>query len=147
MNKRMITARVSTKQNHGDNREENYDYQRNGFISGKDSLPYDVASDVTHDGVGYSVKSARFTLASANLIMGDTLSEKLDYYFARVHSDVFVYITKGYIAYEMNKSEFRKFLEVFSTLERESEKNGGGLKVRAKSESKKMLQWFEMACA
>ena len=68
--------------------------------------------------------------------MGDTLSEKLDYYFARVHSDVFVYITKGYIAYEMNKSEFRKFLEVFSTLERESEKNGGQVKIRCRKESK-----------
>ena len=44
----------------------------------------------------------------------------------------------------MNAVEFREFLEVFCHMERESEKNGGGWKVRCRAESKKMLKWFEI---
>lgn len=133
---------VSTKKNNGDRCEENFDFAMNGYISGKDSLAYDVASDVTHNGIGYSVKSSHFTLASAKLIQGETLTEKLDYYFARVHSTKAVYVANDNTAYIMNMVEFRSFLEIFATLERESEKNGGGMKVRCRTESKKMLNWL-----
>jgi len=134
---------VSTKDNHGDACEENYDFFKTGSISGKDSVAYDKGSDVEHEGIGYSIKSSHFTLASAKLIKGEDMTEKLDFYFAHVHSTVFVYITKAHDAYEMTAIEFREFLEVFGTLEKESTKNGGGYKVRCRAESKKMLQWFE----
>ena len=133
---------VSTKKNNGDRAEENFDFAMNGFISGKDSLGYDVADDVTHNGIGYSVKSNHFSLASANLIKGETMTEKLNYYFETVHSTKAVYVTKDNIAYIMNMNEFREMLEAFGTLERESNKNGGGLKVRCKAESKKMRDWL-----
>ena len=136
------TPCVSTKRNNGDAREENFDYMLNGKITGKDSLPFDVASDVTHMGVGYSVKSDHFTLVSARLVSGDNMADILDQYFARVHSTLWAYITRDYAAYVMDMAEFREFLETFATLERESQKNGGGVKVRCRAESRKMLDWL-----
>lgn len=144
MNKLSNVPNISTRKNNGERLEENFDYMLNGKISGKDAIGYDRGSDVEHDGIGYSVKSSHFTLASAKLLEGDDISAKLDFYFATVHSTKFVYITKENDAYVMNAIEFREFLEVFCTMERESEKNGGGLKVRCRVESKKMLQWLEV---
>lgn len=137
-----ITTHASAKRNHGDFCEENFDYMLNGTISGKDSLPFDMASDVTHMGVGYSVKSDHFTLVSARLVSGDNMADILDQYFARVHSTRWAYVGRNDMAYIMDMDEFRSFLEAFGTLERESSKNGGGLKVRCKAESRKMLDWL-----
>lgn len=137
-----ITTHASAKRNHGDFCEENFDYMLNGEITGKDSLPFDVASDVTHMGVGYSVKSDHFTLVSARLVSGDNMGEILDTYFARVHSTRWAYVGRNDIAYIMDMGEFREFLETFATLERESQKNGGGVKVRCRAESRKMLDWL-----
>lgn len=143
-----ITAHASSKRNHGDFCEENFDYALNGTISGKDSLPFDMASDVTYMGIGYSVKSDHFTLVSARLVPGENMAEILDTYFARVHSTRWAYVGRNDIAYIMNMVEFREFLETFATLERESQKNGGGIKVRCRAESQKMLKWLaNMAAA
>ena len=74
-----ITAQVSTKKNAGERAEENFDYMLNGSVQGKDSVAYDRGSDVTHAGVGYSVKSSHFTLMSAKLaeITKEDLPEEL----------------------------------------------------------------------
>ena len=116
-----------------------------GEIRRHDSVPFDKGSDIPE--IHASVKSARFTLVSANISNGETLDEKLDDYFARVASSLFIYVTKDLTAYYMTAIDFRAFLEVFTALERESEKNGGGMKVRAKSESKAMLRWLEARAA
>jgi hypothetical protein len=142
MNTYTITAHVSTKKNHGEACEENFDYMLNGTVSGKDSKAFDIASDVTHMDVGYSVKSDHFTLVSANLVGGSNMAEMLDEYFARVHSTRWAYIGRNDVAYVMDKTEFRNFIETFGTMERESTKNGGGMKVRCRAESKKMLNWL-----
>lgn len=89
-----------------------------------------------------SVKSSKFSLCSGGHLKGDTLSEMLDDFFARVASTVFAYVTEEYEVYEMTATEFRSFLEVFSGLERESTKNGGKIKVKCRAESRKMLEWF-----
>jgi len=133
---------VSIKKNNGDRAEENFDFFMNGKISGKDSKAYNVDSDVNCNGVGYSVKSNHFSLVSAGLLKGETMAEMLDYYFATVHSTMAVYVTKDNIAYVMNMHEFRQMLEMFAGLERESSKNGGGVKIRCKAESKKMREWL-----
>ena len=142
-----LTAHTSAKRNHGDACEENFDYMLNGHISGKDSLPFDMASDVEHMGVGYSVKSDHFTLVSARLVVGDNMADILDQYFARVHSTRWAYVGRNDMAYIMNMAEFRNFIETFGTLERESSKNGGGLKVRCRAESRKMLDWLNERAA
>jgi len=133
---------VSIKKNNGDRAEENFDFFMNGKISGKDSKAYNVDSDVNCNGIGYSVKSNHFSLVSAGLLKGETMAEMLDYYFATVHSTMAVYVTKDNIAYVMNMNEFRQMLEMFAGLERESSKNGGGVKIRCKAESKKMREWL-----
>ena len=42
----------------------------------------------------------------------------------------------------MDMTEFAEFVMNFCYITRDSMKNGSGLKVMAKSESKKMLQWL-----
>ena len=133
---------VSIKKNNGDRAEENFDFFMNGKISGKDSKAYNIDSDVNCNGIGYSVKSNHFSLVSAGLLKGETMAEMLDYYFATVHSTMAVYVTKDNIAYVMNMNEFRQMLEMFAGLERESSKNGGGVKIRCRAESKKMREWL-----
>lgn len=110
-----------------------------------DSVPFDVDSDIPE--IRASVKSPRFTLVSATLSRGETFEEKVNDYFERVASDLFVYVSKTLKAYYMNADEFRDFIETFCGLERESEKNGGGMKIRARSESKAMLRWLEARAA
>lgn len=137
---------VSTKKNNGDRAEENFDFFMNGKISGKDSKAYNIDSDVNCNGIGYSVKSNHFSLVSAGLLKGETMAEMLDYYFATVHSDYAVYVDLENNAYIMNMKEFREMLETFATLERESQKNGGGLKIRCRAETKKMKVWLNVRC-
>lgn len=43
----------------------------------------------------------------------------------------------------MNIDEFEMFVYAFCGLQTESQKNGGGLKIRCKHESKKMIQWLD----
>ena len=133
---------VSTVKNNGDRAEENFGYAITGKPHHKDSVAFDRDSDVMFNGIGYSVKSNHFTLASGNLLKGDTLTEKLDHYFSIVHSDFAVYVDTENNAYIMDMVEFRVFLETFATLERESQKNGGMLKVRCRAETKKMRAWL-----
>jgi hypothetical protein len=52
-----------------------------------------------------------------------------------------------YEVYEMDKVEFREFLEIFGTLSRESTTHGGKVKIKGKHESKAMLEWFAMRVA
>ena len=120
-------------------------YDVTGEIRTHDHVPFDKGSDIPE--LNASVKSARFTLASANLSNGNTLEEKINDYFNRVASNLFIYVTKDLTAYYMDANEFRAFLEKFTTLQRESEKNGNGMKVRAKSESKAMKQWLAIRAA
>jgi hypothetical protein len=76
------------------------------------------------------------------LIKGDTVAEQLAYYMERTASKKVLYVTKDYKGYEMDMDEFAEFVTEFGYITRDSQKNGGGLKVMAKSESKKMLQWL-----
>lgn len=46
------------------------------------------------------------------------------------------------MAYVMDMVEFAEFLDNFTYLDRESEQNGGGLKVKCYKESKRMLRWL-----
>lgn len=113
-----------------------------------DSKAYDRDSDFNIGDRHISVKSARFTLMSGCLCEGlDTFDGIWSLYAERVHSNLFVYVTRDFMVYEMNLDEFKQFVYMFCGLERESEKNGGGIKIRARSESKKMLDWLATASA
>lgn len=100
---------------------------------------FDKGSDL--DNMGLSVKSARFTLATT--LYGDNFQAKVADYFNRVHSTTWAYVAKNGDIYLMNRQEFMTFIFLFCILEKASSKNGGQLTVRAKTESKKMLNWLE----
>ena len=119
----------------------NYDNLKTGKVRRHDHVPFDKDSDIPE--IGASVKSSAFTLASANVLNGDTFAAQWADYKSRVHSHLFVYISKAGVAYEMNIDEFELFVFTFCSFERESEKNGGGLKIRCRKESGKMLKWLE----
>ena len=46
----------------------------------------------------------------------------------------------------MDINEFSKFIHKFATLDRESKKNGGGLKIKIK-DTKEMIEWLDKRVA
>ena len=124
--------------NHGQQCELIATYTLVGELRKADKVPFDVGSDIPE--LACSVKSARFTLASK--LYGNTLAEMVEDYFNRVHSTVWAYVANDGCIYMMNKTEFAEFLALFTTLQRASSKNGGGMVVRMRSESKAVLKWL-----
>ena len=123
----------------GINKEQCLDYHYNRRHGRHDNLKWNEGSDLPEQHI--SVKSAKFSLCAGGQLAGDTMQEMISDYFARVASLIFAYVTKDYKVYEMNASEFREFLEKFGYLSYESDTKK--IKIKAKSESKMMLEWFE----
>ena len=108
-----------------------------------DSLAYDKGSDLDAAGKHISIKASAFTLMSGALCEGlEDFDSIWNLYESRVHSDTFAYITADFTVYEMNITEFKQFVYMFARTERESEKNGGQVKIRCRKESAKMLKWL-----
>lgn len=108
-----------------------------------DSSAYDKDSDVSAGDVRISVKTSAFTLMSGNLCEGrEDFDGIWNLYAERVHSNQFAYVTMQGVCYMMNLSEFKRFVYMFCHTERESEKNGGQVKIRCRKESGKMLRWL-----
>lgn len=113
-----------------------------------DSRPYDVASDVSCDGLEISVKASGFTLMAGSMCEGrDTFDGIWNLYAERVHSNTFAYVTADFLVYMMTLAEFELFVRTFCRVERESEKNGGTMKIRCRKESTKMLNWLATAAS
>lgn len=129
---------LNISHNAGINAEQSLRYFLHGYTTAHDSRRFDEASDIDN----ISVKSAHFTLVQGGLLNGSELEPMVDDYFSRVHSTEFAYVARDFTVYMMNAEEFREFLMTFCTVERDSYKNGGKLKVRARSESKRMMNWL-----
>lgn len=129
---------LNISHNAGINAEQSLRYFLHGYTTAHDSRRFDEASDIDN----ISVKSAHFTLVQGGLLNGSELEPMVNDYFSRVHSTEFAYVDRCFIVHMMNAEEFREFLMAFCTVERDSYKNGGKLKVRARSESKKMMNWL-----
>ena len=129
---------LNISHNAGINAEQSLRYFLHGYTTAHDSRRFDEASDIDN----INVKSAHFTLVQGGLLNGSELEPMIDDYFSRVHSTEFAYVARDFTVYMMNAKEFREFLMAFCTVERDSYKNGGKLKVRARSESKKMMNWL-----
>ena len=132
----------------GDAREwalcEHYGVERNRH----DNKTYMESSDLVVGDKRISIKSARFTLMSGAFCKGlNTVSEIWERYEATTHSNTAAYVTKDYEAFEMNMDDFKEFVLTFGSIQKESEKNGGGSKVRCKSESKALLRWLRSKVA
>lgn len=108
-----------------------------------DSKAYDKDSDVVAGNMRVSVKSSAFTLMAGSLCEGLTDFDSIwNLYESKTHSNTFAYVTADFTAYMMNLAEFKQFVYSFCKLERESEKNGGAMKIRCRKESGKMLKWL-----
>lgn len=136
--KTLKITNLNISHNAGINAEQSLRYFLHGYTTTHDRRRFDEASDIDN----ISVKSAHFTLVQGGLLNGSELKSMVDDYFSRVHSTEFAYVARDFTVYMMNAKEFREFLMAFCTVERDSYKNGGKLKVRARSESKKMINWL-----
>ena len=55
----------------------------------------------------------------------------------------YAYVTKDFAtAYIMDRNEYKEFVSEFGARTHESQKNGGGEKIRLLDESRRMLEWF-----
>ena len=108
-----------------------------------DAGAYDKDSDLNAAGKHISIKASAFTLMSGALCEGrEDFDGIWNLYESRVHSDTFAYVTADFTVYEMTLEEFKVFVYTFAKTERESEKNGGAMKIRLRKESLKMLKWL-----
>jgi hypothetical protein len=140
-----VTDIACTSSNRGIHCEQALAFTLTGEIRKHDHVPFHMGSDIPE--FNMSVKSSGFTLASGKINMGETMDEKLADFFGRVHSDKFAYVTVSMVAYIMDRNEFEQFLRTFAYMDRDSQKNGGLLKVKCRKESQKMLKWFEARVA
>lgn len=129
--------------NHGELMECIAKAHRGLFISDKNpTTRFDTGSDIEEENA--SVKSSEASLAC---LYGETFTDVVKPYFAKVHSTVFIYVdlneeTDEVVEYVMNKSEFGAFLQKFGYLHYESD-NHDKKKIRIRATSKKMIAWFE----
>lgn len=108
-----------------------------------DSSAYDKDSDVSAGDIRISVKTSAFTLMAGSLCEGrDTFDGIWELYAERVHSNMFAYVAQDGTCFMMNIAEFKSFVYEFCRTERESEKNGGAMKIRCRKESAKMIRWL-----
>ena len=132
--------RVSTARFKGDRAQQDAEFFHMGKISKHDDRRWYMGSDLEQ--IKASVKADGFSLADARTNMGDTFEEKWNDFRARVASKLFIYVDVNNTAYYMNIDEFQAFVFAWCYLSRESAKNGGGYKIRAKHESQKMRDWL-----
>ena len=145
---RNLTPTPYTTKNKGDYAEWSVLYTYGIERQAHDSASYDVGSDMCVGNTYASIKSDRFTLMSGGLCEGrDTFDGIWELYESKVHSNTFIYVTADLTAYIMNIEEFKRFVYAFCYAEKESQKNGGALKIRCKHESKKMIAWLQAQAA
>lgn len=127
-----------TYKNNGQHSQQIVDFTLTGQLRKADNHKWNIESDIPE--LNMSVKADRFTLASD--LMGETLSQKVSDYFNRTASTSWAYLTTEGQIYIMNQIEFHMFLMLFCTLERDSTKNGGKVKVRFAHETAKVREWL-----
>ena len=126
----MKTDFVSDYTNGGQASQQWFAYTVTGERQKADNVPHDKGADVLH----YQVKSARATVCKGTDIRA---------YLATDKATEYAYVAKNGIAYIMSRTEYIEFVEVFGTITRESNRNGGATKIRLKSESTALLAYLK----
>ena len=135
--KKLVLTRVSTARKQADRKEDDFRYAVTGISTNKhDSVEFSKGCDV----LDYSIKTSHASLPST--LKGETIADKLADMYKRDAANKYVYVSDDNIAYIMNKCEFTAFVSEFGRLERDSQKNGGNMKVRILRESTRMLAWL-----
>lgn len=134
---KLALTKVSTARKQADRKEDDFRYAMTGIATHKhDSVEFSKGADV----LDYSIKTSHASLPST--LKGETIADKLNDMYKRDYANKYVYISDNNDAYIMNKCEFTAFVTEFGRLERDSQKNGGGMKVRLLRESSRMLAWL-----
>lgn len=134
---KLVLAKVSKAIKQADRKEDDFRFAMTGSCAHKhDSVEFSKGADV----LDYSIKTSHASLPST--LKGETIADKLEDMYKRDYANKYVYISDDNIAYIMNKCEFTAFVLAFGRLERDSQKNGGGMKVRLLRESTRMLAWL-----
>ena len=120
---------LNNYRNHGQNAEQSVRFTLTGEIAKADSLRYDLGADC----LNYQIKSARATVCK-----GTDLKAYLDLDAATAY----IYADNGGTAWVMDRAEYEEFCNEFGSIQADSRKNGGELKIRLKSESKAMQEWL-----
>jgi hypothetical protein len=115
--------------NHGQDAEQSVRYALTGRVERADNIAHDKGADC----LTYQIKSARATICKGTDIRA---------YLATDYATAYIYATADGIAYEMTRTEYIAFVEVFGTVTRESSKNGGATKIRLKHETSAMLAYL-----
>lgn len=116
--------------NHGQDAEQSIRFKLTGEITKADNVRHDLGSDC----LSFQIKSARATVCK-----GTDLGAYLDL----DASSAYIYGDKNGTAWVMNRAEYTEFCNEFAVPTTESSKNGGGPKLRLKSESSKMIAWLK----
>ena len=119
-----------TYKNNGQHAEQVARYTLTGQICKADNLPHDCGGDIGN----LQVKSSKATICKGTDLQA-YLAEDGATAWGYVNADV----TEMFV---MDKAEWMAFCETFGYVTYESEKNGGGAKMRLKAESRKMMAWL-----
>lgn len=129
MYKKLIRSAPVVYKNGGQQLQVDYIYTETGRITKADNKPYYLGGDYE----GTQIKSARATICKGT---------DIEKHIERDAATEYAYITQDRIAYIMTPTEYLEFARIFSTITRESEKNGGQVKLRFKSESRQMIEYL-----
>lgn len=119
-----------TYANRGQHAEQVVRYTLTGTTGKADNQPYWTGGDV----LDIQVKSEK-----ASVCKGTDILEHIK----RDGAKRYGYVTKDFATmYIMSPAEYAEFVNEFSAITYESQKNGGGIKRRLRSESKAMMEWL-----
>lgn len=120
-----------TYKNNGQHAEQVARYTLTGEIVKADNKPASEGGDC----LDIQIKSARATVCKGNDLIK---------YLSLDGANRYGYVTSDFSKmYLMSRDEYIEFVNEFGTVTKDSEKNGGGEKIRLKSESRAMVEWFE----
>ena len=118
-----------TYKNNGQQAQVDYIYTMTGTVTKADNRPYYEGGDYE----GTQIKSAR-----ASVCKGTDIERHVE----EDGATEYAYVTADRVAYIMNPTEYIAFVKTFATITRESEKNGGQVKLRLKAEGRAMLAYL-----
>lgn len=120
-----------TYANNGQHAEQVARYTLTGKIEKADNKPFTAGGDCGD----IQIKSARATICHGT---------DIDAHLALDGANRYGYVSADFsVMYLMSADEYRAFAGTFGTVARESNKNGGTIKMRFKSEGREMREWLQ----
>ena len=116
--------------NNGQHAEQVARYTLTGKVCKADNKPFTAGGDCSD----IQIKSARATVCRGTDIKA---------HIAMDGANRYGYINASFtVMYLMSADEWLEFASLFGTVTRESQKNGGAVKIRLKAEGKEMTEWL-----